>query len=183
MVFPRDLHGGFRGFRTAGNEKHPSHAFRGHPGDLPGQVDLGRRDELAVCEGYLAGLIGHGLGDLLHAVAYADHVHSGTGVEVGPAFRIIQVTSLAVRNPGPLVLAGPVKDMPCRLGSMCHVISTCRARPIRQAPAVYRNMRWSLRSLPPTVSTMLAPRKATTSSSSNALTMWYCVGRSRHSAR
>ena len=73
-----------------------SHTLRGHIGDLPGQVDLRLADELAVGEGDLPGLIGHGLGDFLHAVAYADHVHAGTGVQVGPAAGVVQVAPAAV---------------------------------------------------------------------------------------
>ena len=96
MVFPRDLQRRFRGLRPAGHKKHPAHSLRGHIGDLPGQVDLRLADELAVSEGDLPGLTGHGLRDFLHAMAYADHVHAGTGIQVGPAVGIIKVASAAV---------------------------------------------------------------------------------------
>ena len=96
MVFPRDLHRRFRGLRPAGYEKHPAHSFWGQVGDLSGQVDLRLADELSIGEGDLPGLFGHGLGDFLYAVADADDVHPRAGIQVGHAFRIIQVAPPAV---------------------------------------------------------------------------------------
>ena len=75
-----------------------------------GQVDLGFGEEARVGEGDLAGLGLHGLGDLGHPVADADHMDPGAGVEPGAAVVAVEPAALAAGDAQPAVLADPVEE-------------------------------------------------------------------------
>ena len=110
VVLAGDLQGRLGRLGAAGDEEHAVQVAGGQGRDAVGQLDLRFGEEARVGEGDLARLRLHRLGDLGDAVADADHVDAGAGVEPGAAVVAVEPAALAAGDAQPAVLADSVEE-------------------------------------------------------------------------
>ncbi|OPY08637.1 MAG: hypothetical protein A4E67_00947 [Syntrophaceae bacterium PtaB.Bin038] len=112
LVLPGHLHCRLDGLGAAGQEVDPGQPRRRHLHDPLGQSDGRLARELgAVGEGDAAGLLQHGLLDLLDAVTDIHHGGPSGSVDVPPAFLVVDIDALSALHGGVVLGRGPVEDV------------------------------------------------------------------------